>query len=319
LRDALRVPRHPHLPRELGDQPFRGSSAVAAGLVTRAMLRGAAWRRLFPDIYVRCEAEMDHRAWCAAVALTMPAGAAMGGLSAAYLWGADVLARDARVSVVVPRDRRMRLDSRVAVRYTTLARDDVVMLAGLPVTSPERTAFDLGRHGPRVAALIAMDAILRQRIVKPEAVETLAHERCRWPGVPLLKEVLLLTEPLAESPMESRLRLLVVDAGLPPPVAQHEVRSARGHFIGRVDLAWRELRLALEYEGDHHREPDQFRRDVTRLNALRAAGWTVLRFTADDVLRDPRGTVRSVAAALRELTARIRPARSSATAPPRRP
>jgi hypothetical protein len=65
----------------------------------------------------------------------------------------------------------MRLDPSVAVRYTTLAPDDVVMLAGLPVTSPERTAFDLGRRGPRVAALIAMDAILRQRIVKPEAVE----------------------------------------------------------------------------------------------------------------------------------------------------
>jgi hypothetical protein len=297
------VPRLPHVPRPLADRPFRGSAAVDAGLVTRPMLRGRAWRRLFPDVYVSRDAELDHRAWCEAVALTAPAGAAIGGLSAAYLWGADLLPAGAPVSVVVPRDRRMRPDPSVAVHYTTLARDDVTFLAGVPLTSPERTAFDVGRRGSRAGALAAMDAILRQRIVKVEAVEALAQERCGWPGVPLLNEILLLAEPLAESPMESRLRLLVVDAGLPPPVAQHEVRDARGHFVGRVDLAWPELRLAVEYDGDHHRERDQFRRDVGRLNALRAAGWTVLRFTADDVLRNPRPTVGSVAAAIRELTA----------------
>jgi Protein of unknown function (DUF559)/AbiEi antitoxin C-terminal domain len=268
------------------------------------MLRGAAWRRLFPDVYVHRDTEMDHRAWCAAVALTLPAGAAIGGPSAAYLWGVDLLAADAPVSVVVPRARRMRADRRIALHYTTLTRDDVTVLAGVPLTSPERTAFDVGRHGSRATALIALDAILHQRIVKAEAVEAVAQERCRWPGVPLLNEILLLAEPLAESPMESRLRLLLLDAGLPPATAQYAVRDARGHFIGRVDLAWPELKLAVEYEGDHHRERGQFRRDIARLDALRAAGWTVLRFCADDVLRNPARTVRSVATALRSLATR---------------
>jgi hypothetical protein len=298
------VPRHAYVPQSLAGGPFRGSTAVAAGLVSRSMLRGGAWQRLFPDVYVHRGTEMDHRAWCAAVALALPVGAAVGGLSAAYLWGVDLVPADCPVSVVVPRTRRIRRDRRIAAHYTTLARDDVTVLGGVPITSPERTAFDVCRSGSRVTALIAMDAILRQGMVKAEAVEALAQERCRWPGVPLLTEILLLAEPLAESPMESRLRLLLLDAGLPPAVAQHEVRDARGHFIGRVDLAWPEFKLAVEYEGDHHRERGQFRRDIARLDAMRVAGWTVVRLTADDVLRRPGRTVRSIATAMRALAAR---------------
>lgn len=135
----------------------------------------------------------------------------------------------------------------------------------------------------------------------------MAAERRTWPGTLLLNEVLLLAEPLAESPMETCLRLLLHDAGLPPGIAQYEIRNSGGRFVARVDLAWPELRLAIEYEGDHHRERGQFRRDVARLNALRAAGWTVLRFTADDVLRRPDRTVRQIVAAISELRDRISP------------
>ncbi|MFI7247198.1 endonuclease domain-containing protein [Micromonospora chalcea] len=67
-----------------------------------------------------------------------------------------------------------------------------------------------------------------------------------------------------------------------------------------MDLAWPALRLAVEYDGDHHRERAHFRRGVARLNALRAAGWVVLRFTADDVLRRPDATVALVRQALAE-------------------
>lgn len=169
------------------------------------------------------------------------------------------------------------------------------------MTTPERTAFDLGRHGSRADALVAVDALAHRRVVKLDAVRSLAAERRRWPGVRQLDEVLLLAEPLSESPMETRLRLLLIDAGAPPPVAQHNILDARGRFVGRVDLAWPQLRLAVEYEGDHHRERAHFRRDVARLNALRAAGWTVLRYTADDLLRHPRRTVAQVASAMREL------------------
>jgi hypothetical protein len=112
--------------------------------------------------------------------------------------------------------------------------------------------------------------------------------------------LLTLVDGRAESPMETRLRLLLHDAGAPTPIPQYEVRDDDGRFIARVDLAYPQWRIALEYEGDHHRERAQFRRDIRRANALRQAGWLVLRFTADDVLRRPRDVVDQVAAAIRE-------------------
>lgn len=100
--------------------------------------------------------------------------------------------------------------------------------------------------------------------------------------------------------MESRLRLLLADARLPPGVPQFEVRHLDGRPLARVDLAWPDAALIVEYDGDHHRTPARFRQDVARLNALRMAGWTVLRFTADDVLRNPQHVVATVTAALAE-------------------
>ncbi|WP_231925283.1 endonuclease domain-containing protein [Micromonospora purpureochromogenes] len=234
------------------------------------------------------------------MALLLPSDAAIAGRSAAYLWGVDLLRRDAPVSVLLPRAARLRAHPRLQVTRSALPRSDRTRFAGLPVTTALRTAFDLGRQGPRDEALVTVDALLHRRVVKLPALRGYADAHSRWPGLPLLRQVLALAEPLSESPMETRPRLLLLDAGLPPATAQHDVLDARGRFVGRVDLAWPALRVAVEYDGDHHRERVHFRQDVARLNALRAAGWLVLRFTADDVLRRPSQTVDMVADALRE-------------------
>lgn len=294
------MPRHARLPRSLGFLPFRGSAAVAAGTVTRSMLRGPAWRHLLPDVYVHADTPLDHRLWCDAVALRLPEGAAIAGLSAAYLWGVNLLPPDAPVEVVIPPERRIRPHPRITVVRSPLPVHDVVRFAGLLVTTPVRTAFDLGRRPPRADALIAVDALLHRRVVKAPALEAYAREHPRWPGAPLLREVCELAEPLTESPMETRLRLVIVDGGLPRPVAQYDIVDTRGRFLARSDLAYPEAMIALEYEGDHHRERAAFQRDVARYNALRAMGWLVLRFTAADVLRNPNSVVSQVADALRE-------------------
>ncbi|MET7971044.1 DUF559 domain-containing protein [Micromonospora sp. NPDC005305] len=300
------MPSSAHVPRRLSFLPFRGSAAVAEGLLTWAMLQGPAWRRLLPDVYVHRDGHRpdDHRLWCDAVALRLPPGAAIAGSSAAFLWGADLLARDAPVTVLLPRAARMRPHPRVRQVRSVLPGTDRTRFAGLPVTTALRTAFDLGRQGPRVDALVAVEALLHRRVVKLPALCAYAAARPGWPGATLLREVLALAEPLSESPMETRLRLLLLDAGLGPLTAQHDVRDATGRFVARVDLAWPALRVAVEYDGDHHRERAHFRQDVARLNALRAAGWLVLRFTADDVLRHPRATIALVRQALQERTTR---------------
>ncbi|BCB86821.1 DUF559 domain-containing protein [Phytohabitans suffuscus] len=294
--------RLPRVPSQLRFLPFRGGDAVAAGLLTRRMLTGPAWRPMLPGVYAHADAfrEADHRTWCDAAALLLPPGGAIGGLSAAYLWGANLVSVDAPVTLVVPRTSRLRAHPRLRIVRSGLPPDDVTRFGGLPVTTPLRTAFDVGRWLPRAEALVAVDALLSRRVVKLPQLIDYAAGRSGWLGLPRLREVLALAEPLTESPMESRLRLLIIDAGLPPPVAQHDVRDAQGRFIGRVDLAYPRWRIAIEYEGDHHRERAHFRQDVHRLNALRAAGWLVLRFTADDVLGHPGRTAAQIATAIAE-------------------
>ncbi|MFI7306213.1 DUF559 domain-containing protein [Micromonospora aurantiaca] len=289
------------VPRRLAVLPFRGSSAVSDGLLTWTMLRGPTWIRLLPDVYVHRDGYRagDHGMWCEAVSLRLPPDAVLAGRSAAWLFGVDVLTRDAPVTVVLPTAARLRPHPRLRVVRSPLAARDRTLVGGLPVTTPLRTAFDLGRHGSRVEALVAVDALLHSRLVRLPGLRDFAAARAGWPGLSLLREVLALAEPLSESPMETRMRLLLLDAGLGPLTAQHEVRAG-GRFVARVDLAWPALRLAVEYDGDHHRERAHFRRDVARLNALRAAGWVVLRFTADDVLRRPDATVALVRQALAE-------------------
>ncbi|MFI7512383.1 DUF559 domain-containing protein [Micromonospora echinofusca] len=296
------MPSAARVPPRLAFLPFRASTAIADGLLTWTMLRGPSWRRLLPDVYVHRDGYRadDHRMWCDAVALALPIGGAIAGRSAAYLWGVDLLARDAPVTVLLPRAARMHPHPRLRVTRSVVPDSDRTRFGGLPVTTPLRTAFDLGRQTPRDEALVAVDALLHRRVVKLATLRAYADARPGWPGLSLLREVLALAEPLAESPMETRLRLLLLDAGLPPAIAQHDVRDAVGRFVGRVDLAWPALRVAVEYDGDHHRERTHFRQDVARLNALRAAGWIVLRFTADDVLRHRARTAALVSQALRE-------------------
>jgi hypothetical protein len=266
------------------------------------MLTGPAWQRMFPGVYLHADAfrEADHATWCDAAALLLPEGGAIGGLSAAYLWGADLVDERSPVTVILPRATSLRPHPRLSVIRSSLPPEDVTRFDGPLVTTPLRTAFDVGRLLPRTEAVVSVDALLSKRVVPLPKLIDYAAGRSGWRGAPRLREVLGLTEPLTESPMESRLRLLIIDAGLPRPVAQHEVLNANGRLIGRVDLAYPQWRIAIEYEGDHHRERAHFRHDVHRLNALRAVGWLVLRFTADDVLHQPDRTARQIAAAIGE-------------------
>lgn len=286
--------------------PFRGTVAVAGGLLTPAKLRGRTWRRLLPDVYINHEAPLDHRVWCSAVGLILPAGGAIGGLSAAHLLGCDLLSAESPVSIVVPRRAGARPPDRVSAHHTVLDPPDVTSIGGLPVTTPERTAFDLGRRLGRRTAVMAFDVMLRQGVLDLGHVSDLARQRHWWPGTARLREVIRLADPRAESPMETILRLLFLDAGLPAAQPQFEVYDARGRLIARVDLAWPSARLAVEYEGDHHRERARFRRDIARINALQRAGWTVIRLSADDVLRRPAATVDLVTAELARLRLRLR-------------
>jgi uncharacterized protein DUF559 len=201
------------------------------------------------------------------------------------------------VWVNLPLPVRMRPRNRVYLKRTPLGHGDVEMVKDAPLTTAVRTAFDLARHLPRTDALVAMDAHCH-RLVNVAELEMYATDRWDWPGTRQLRSLLPLVEPLTESPMETRLRLHIADAGLPKPIPQFEVRGLDGRFLARVDFAYPEWQIAIEYEGDHHREAGQFRRDIERQNTVEEEGWLVIRVTAEDMFRYPQRLTRRIVAAI---------------------
>jgi very-short-patch-repair endonuclease len=286
------------VPPALRYTPFRGRDAVAAGLLTRRQLHGPTWRRFFPDVYAHADVELDYFTWCRAAALFLPAGGALSHRSAAYLYGANVLPLAAPVDVTVPFHDRLRARPGLRVFRTRLTDSDVCRRGGLVVTTVLRTAWDLARGPNLVQAVVGVDALFHRRLVTGDALLSYMWTRDGWPGSLRARRALELAVPGVESPMETRLRLLLVFGGLPPPMVQFEVSDRAGRFVARLDLAYPRYRVGIEYDGDHHRERAVFQRDVARLNALRLCGWTMLRFTADDVLRHPDRVVAQVRMAL---------------------
>lgn len=288
-RHAWGVPSQPHRPAALHDVPFRGSAAIRAGLLTRDQLAGPAWRRLFPDIYLDARAAVDHFVRCEAAALLLPPGAAVAGRSAAYLFHVDLLPmRESPVEVAVPATTSLRSRPGLRITRTGLLAEEVTAFSRIPVTTPLRTALDLARQPDLLEGVIAVDAMLVRGLVTLPQLRDFAAGRRGLRGLARAAKAMSLAVPGAESAMETRLRLLLVFAGLPTPITQYEVGNAR------LDLAYPELHIGIEYDGDHHRDRRRFRHDVARDNHLRALGWTILRFTADDVLRNPARLIRQV-------------------------
>jgi very-short-patch-repair endonuclease len=286
------------VPRELTTAPFTGAAAVAAGLLTRRQLQGDTWRRLLPGVYAWSELTLDHRRWCRAAGLFLRGRGAVSGRSAAGLWGAAVLVRDGPVEVTLPLKTRLRAPDGLTIVRSPLPPRDVTERAGVPLTSAERTAFDLGRRLPVVDAVVALDAMLGAKLITKGGLAAFATAQPGWPGIDQLNTVLLVSDAGAASPQESRLRVLLLGNGLPRPVTQHVVRTDSGIFVARLDLAYPERKIGVEYEGDHHRGRGQFQRDLRRMNALTACGWTVLRFGSADIRDNPGAIVAAVRAAL---------------------
>jgi hypothetical protein len=215
----------------------------------------------------------------------MPRGAALGGRTAADLLGVhDVVCPEDPVEVVLPLGVRWHPQPGLTVRTAPLTGDVTGAGGWLRWTTGLRTAVDLARREPGDEAVVLLDRMVHAGVVDLAAVRTAvaALPRCR--GVALARSAAARADGRAESPQETRVRLLVLAAGLPAPVAQFEVRAG-GRFVARVDFAWPERRLALEYDGLWHAEPGQFARDRERLNRLTAAGWRVVFVTAADVHR----------------------------------
>jgi Protein of unknown function (DUF559) len=217
------------------------------------------------------------------VALLLPRGAAIGGHSAAAWHGAPFAGPYDPVTVLRPADVEWKGPQGTKVHRTELDPADLEERDFVPVTSALRTAWDVAVLESVGTAVAALDAMVRAGTVREVDLQAMADRGTgRW-GVTKVRRAVALVDPRAESAPESRVRVACVLAGL-TPVPQYEVRVG-GVLLGRVDLAFPEARVAIEYEGAYHFEDGQIVRDDARIALLIAAGWRVIRLSAAD-LRD---------------------------------
>lgn len=285
--------RTPRIPRELTSRPFSLDEARAAGL-TLSALRGAAWRRLGAELYCWREWREDPWLLLSAWRRVLPPETVFAGASAAWLAGLD-LEPTGPVEVVVPPGSGLRSRKGLSVRRCELPPAEVVTARGLRATALPRTLSELCLTRPPADALIAIDMAVRSGLTDAAALCRYAGAAGGRPGSGRLRSLALLAAP-AESPMETRLRWLLIEAGLPSPQVQTNLRDADGRFVGRADLYYPGARLVLEYDGGHHRE--RLVEDDRRQNLILNAGYRILRFTAADLRSRPAVVVAQVRAAL---------------------
>ncbi|WP_142047568.1 hypothetical protein [Pseudonocardia kunmingensis] len=267
---------------------FRGSAAVAAGMVTPDRLRGPRFLRLYPDTYVRTpeDGPPDLLLRSLAAYRYLDGRGVLSGYSAAEVLGASCGRRDAPAEVTVP-DLGQRALPGLVVHRSRLFPGEIKEVRGMRVTSPVRTAYDLARRGDLVERVVAVDRLANVHRFSPDLLLHFAARNRRFRGNDQVPEVLAHTDRRACSPMETRLRMLIVQAGLPRPEAQWVVQDAYTRTAVWLDLAWPDRMIGIEYEGEGHTEPGQVLRDIGRYTGLVDKGWRIYRYTKLEILRKP--------------------------------
>lgn len=275
--------------------PFRGAAALDRGLVSRRGLR-RHYVRLYPDTYVHGDVEVDARIRALAVWRWADGRGVLAGTSAAALWGTRWI--DATEPGVLASTAHLRPPRGITLYRDHIPDDEIATRRGVRLTTPLRTAFDLGRRLDHDRAVEAVDALYRSTKITRSQLAAFAARHPGERGIVQLHRVIDESDEGAESPWETRTRLALVRAGLPRPDTQLTIRDA-GRFIGRVDMVWAQWGVIVEYDGDHHFEPEQRNRDVERWNALEAAGWRVIRVKARQLIHGRATLIAQVTRILR--------------------
>jgi hypothetical protein len=297
------MPRHPLAPPELLCGPFHRRAALAAGL-TPDHLRAQCWIRLFPQVYIHCSVLLTDEMRFAALRLAAPEHAVATGLTAAWLFGVwsprpgipvplhlatahgspDFVTRNARTGRLV------------------LDPEDVDTWHGVGVTTPVRTCFGLMRRTTLTEGVVWADLFLHAGLICGGSLGRYADERPHWSHVRMVRQAAALARAGSASPMETRLRMVIVLGGLPEPdLLNDPVYDRLGNLIAIPDMQFlRPRRFGLEYDGEQHAEPEHHRADLARENSLLVVGdLPLLRYCAHDVYRQPQRILREVGGMLR--------------------
>jgi hypothetical protein len=258
------------------ERVFLGSDAIARGVITRGQLR-SRFRAIYPNVYESKFVEPSLHANTVGAWLWSRERGPVTGRAAAAIHGALWVDETAPVELLW---QNCNPPPGIICRDERFTSDEVVEIDDMAVASIHRTAFDLGRHLPRLKAVQHLDALARATGVKAEHVLPMADQYAGARGVRRLKAALDEMDAGAESPRETWTRLVLMDGGFPRPTTQIPVPNDSGSTF-YLDMGWEHIMLAVEYDGDQHRsDPDRYARDIARLEELHRRGWIVIRVIA---------------------------------------
>lgn len=279
-------------------QPFLGTEALAAGRLTRHELR-RYYTAILPNVYVDAHVQPTLRQRTVAAWLWSGGQAVIAGSAAAAMHGAKWVDDTTPIELIWPNARP---PNGVLTRADLLLDGEISRHRGMAVTTVARTAFDLGRRGRLGQAVARLDALGNATGFTADDVLAVARRHRHTRGLRQLEAALARYDRGADSPKETWLRLLLINAGFPPPATQIPVLGPDGRPKYFLDMGWEDIMLAVEYDGEHHlNDRSQYVWDATRQEYVYAVGWTHIK-----VVKEHRGedVVRRVRAAWNALQPR---------------
>lgn len=233
-------------------------------------------------------------------------------LSAARLWGIPLPARlenDWRIHIANPAKSSEPRRVNVVGHRLNFADGEIWIMDSVPLTSAARTWLDLAACLPLRELVAAGDYLVcqhglefpapREEICSLADLQRMVNKHPGSRGVLKARAGLELIRVGADSPPETFTRLDLVEAGLPEPELNVIVCDEWGRPRLWPDAAYRNYRISLQYDGGHHNNQDQYRRDIRRLETTEALGWQEVRISREDLYGDRPAVVRKVASVLR--------------------
>ena len=279
-------------------RPFTRRLGLESGIPVR-QLTGATYRRLFHGVYVGSQARVTLALRAKAALLVCVPGTYASHHTAAWLWGGWA-PPTARIHVSSP-SQRSRSERGGIASHRAHVEVVPIMRSGVPTCPPVQVFLDLAAEGIDLVDLVAVgDSLVGASAVTPDE---LVDAAASWSGAGcrLARRAARWVRVGVDSIMESRLRMLVVLAGLPEPTVGHVMRREDGSWLHRIDLAYRGLMVAVEYDGRQHAESTaQWNKDIRRREDLENRGWRVVVVTAEGIYGNPEETLERIRRVLRD-------------------
>lgn len=258
------------------DDPFLGPEALTAGDLTRSQMR---WRytAAHPRVYIARGKPFDLRTNTRAAWLWSDRRGIIAGRAAAALHGAQWVDDTTPIELIAEHRRPRR---GILVREERIAADEICTIDGMPVTTPARTALDLARFLDRDPAVAHVDALAAVTRVSEAEVIALATRYPRLRGIRQARTALKLMDAGAQSPRETELRLLLIDAGFSRPATQ--IRVSDGFNDAYLDMGWEHAKIGVDYDGcQHHTDRRRWVHDIGRNELITQQGWIDLHVVAE--------------------------------------